>query len=221
MKIEQYMTRAVSTVTPTTKLFDAIDQMEALKLRRFPVVEDGRLVGLLTEATIAAALPSKATSLSVHETNFLLNKTTVADCMVDRPKVVTIQREEWLEAGVAKMLAAKVPVLPVVNESDEVEGIITNNDIFQAFLSLTGYNQKGVRVLLTIPHDQKGVLAALTAFIATEGWDIVQLVVDRSLGYPVINLQLTGADLETVEARLAESEYQLAAVRETGKESRN
>ena len=49
--------------------------MREQKLHRLPVIENDQLVGLVTEGTIAEASPSKATSLSIYEMNYLLNKT--------------------------------------------------------------------------------------------------------------------------------------------------
>lgn len=82
MSVSDFMTKKVVTVTPATPVFDAIDVMKAHNIHRLPVVEEGHLVGLITEGVIQSALPSKATSLSVYELNYLINKTNVSDIMI-------------------------------------------------------------------------------------------------------------------------------------------
>ena len=82
MSVKDFMTKDLVTVTPKTKIFDAVDLMKKYDIHRLPVIDNDKLVGLITEGTIQEALPSKATSLSVHEVNYLLNKTVVADVMI-------------------------------------------------------------------------------------------------------------------------------------------
>ena len=82
MSVRDFMTKNVITVHSAMPIFDAIDLMKKHDIHRLPVVDQQRLVGLITEGTIAEAMPSKATSLSVYEMNYLLNKTTEADIML-------------------------------------------------------------------------------------------------------------------------------------------
>ncbi len=137
MSVSDFMTKTVVTVDSQTTIFDAVDLMKQHDIHRLPVVDDGKLVGLITEGTIAEATPSKATSLSVYEMNYLLNKTTVADIMLK--KVTTIEPDALLEDAISVMRSENVGVLPVMDD-DALVGIITNNDIFDAFLKITGYH---------------------------------------------------------------------------------
>ena len=76
MEVKDYMSTNVITVTPETTVMKALDLMKEHDIHRLPVVEDGKLVGLLTEELVAGHSPSMATSLSMHELNYLLNKTS-------------------------------------------------------------------------------------------------------------------------------------------------
>lgn len=73
------MTKRVVYVSPETTVATAADIIRDKGLRRLPVIEHDKLVGLITEGTMAEASPSKATSLSIYEMNYLLNKTKVGD----------------------------------------------------------------------------------------------------------------------------------------------
>lgn len=64
MAVKDFMTSKVIYVSPDTTVAHASDKMKAQDLRRLPV-ENDRLVGLVTEGTMADATPSKATSLSI------------------------------------------------------------------------------------------------------------------------------------------------------------
>lgn len=163
MAVRDFMTKNLITVTPQDPIFDAVDLMKEHDIHRLPVLKNDQLVGLITEGTIQAAMPSSATSLSIHETNFLLNKTTVQDVMVK--KVATIAPDALLEEAISLMRAKKIGVLPVVKD-EQLQGIITNNDIFDAFLKITGYNSGGTRVTIQITKDHKGILATIAQTLA-------------------------------------------------------
>jgi CBS domain-containing protein len=62
--------------------------MEQHGVRRLPVVQDGRLVGIVTRGDLRAAQPSHATTLSVYEWRALLSQATVAECMTHNPLAV-------------------------------------------------------------------------------------------------------------------------------------
>ena len=114
MSVKDFMSTNLITVSPTTPIFDAVDLMKQHKIHRLPVVEGTTLIGLITEGVIQEALPSKATSLSVYEVNYLLNKTSVKEIMIK--KVETIGPDALLEDGIAQMRQNNVGVLPVIEE---------------------------------------------------------------------------------------------------------
>ena len=187
MSVRDFMTSELVTVSPKTKIFDAVDLMKKYDIHRLPVLENEQLVGLITEGTIQEALPSKATSLSVHEVNYLLNKTVVADVMITEVK--TISPDAQLEDGIFLMRQNKINVLPVL-EGEKLVGIITNNDIFDAFLKLTGYHEGGTRVQLKIIEDKKGVLARVTKLLADNELSILTIIANHKNNGTIVEIQL-------------------------------
>ena len=95
MAVKDFMTKRVVYVSPETTVAAAADIMRDKGLRRLPVIEHDKLVGLITEGTMAEASPSKATSLSIYEMNYLLNKTKVGDIMIKN--VLTVSKYASLE----------------------------------------------------------------------------------------------------------------------------
>lgn len=204
MSVSDFMTRNLIVVDPETKVFDAVDLMKQHDIHRLPVVKNQQLVGLVTEGTIQGAMPSKATSLSVYEANYLLNKTTVNDVMVKN--VQTIQPEASLEDAIYLMRTNNIGVLPVMREQ-ELVGIITNNDIFDAFLKITGYNDGGTRVQIRIPEDHKGILAAITELLAESDFSILTIVVNRKELETIVELQVESREPEKVKQVLISAGY--------------
>ena len=175
MAVKDFMTRKVVYISPNTTIAHAADMMREQKLHRLPVIENDQLVGLVTEGTIAEASPSKATSLSIYEMNYLLNKTKVGDVMIR--DVVTISQFASLEDATYLMLKNKIGILPVV-DNEQLYGVITDRDIFKAFLEVSGYGEEGVR-LRFVTENKVGVLEQIIRLLVehlqysqypTQGW---------------------------------------------------
>lgn len=132
MKLElvrDWMTPRVVTVNVDTPLTDAARLMETKMIRRLPVMENGRLVGIVTYGDIREARPSAATSLSIWELNYLLAKLKIAEIMT--PDVITISQEATIGEAAKLMLDHQISGLPVVDYQGDLVGIITESDIFR------------------------------------------------------------------------------------------
>ena len=147
MYVKDHMTRNPKTITKDMKVSTALDIMQKNDFHRLPVVDDsGKLIGLITEGLVAESTNSNATMLDIYELNYLLSRTLVKDLMITNVK--TIHPDVLLEEAAAKMLENRVSVLPVTDDHEQVVGIITEKDIFQAFLDLMGYRHQGTRFVL-------------------------------------------------------------------------
>jgi acetoin utilization protein AcuB len=129
--VRDLMTPAPLSVSPNTPVDEAQALMQQHRIRHLPVLEDGRLVGIISDRDIRLVLPSPATSLSVHEIGYLLTRLTVGEIMTYFP--VTIGADRLMAEAVKRMLAYKVEALPVV-EHDKLIGIVTRTNLLQAFL---------------------------------------------------------------------------------------
>jgi len=135
MIVRDYMSVPVVTVTPETSFQDALALLRQRKIRRVPVVDKaGRLVGIITERDLLHAAPSPATSLSVWELNYLLWRLQVEGLMTR--KVLTVQPATPLQDAAQLMLEHKIGGLPVVDDHNQVVGVITETDIFRVFVKL-------------------------------------------------------------------------------------
>ena len=213
MAVKDFMTRKVVYISPNTTIAHAADMMREQKLHRLPVIENDQLVGLVTEGTIAEASPSKATSLSIYEMNYLLNKTKVGDVMIR--DVVTISQFASLEDATYLMLKNKIGILPVV-DNEQLYGVITDRDIFKAFLEVSGYGEEGVR-LRFVTENKVGVLEQIIRLLVEENLNISNTVnIPRKDGKVVIEVQLAGnIDTSLLKKKFEEHAIELAEITHT------
>jgi acetoin utilization protein AcuB len=129
MRVRELMTAKPITVDPETPMLEARQRMVAERIRHLVVVENARVVGIVTDRDIRLNLPSPATSLSVWEINFLLAKLTVGGVMSSA--VIVIDPDRPIAEAARIMIDHKIGALPVVEEGRLV-GIITESDFVRA-----------------------------------------------------------------------------------------
>ncbi|MDD3015150.1 CBS domain-containing protein [Lactococcus chungangensis] len=213
MAVKDFMTKKVIYVSPTTKVAKAADIMKEQGIHRLPVIENDKLVGLVTAGTIEKASPSVVTSLSVYEMNYLLNKTTVGEVMIR--EVLTISKYASLEDAVYRMRQNNIGVLPVVDQ-DQISGVITDKDVFGAFLKIAGYGEAGVRVRLLMP-DVMGSLAKIADLLAEKSLDVRSIVqINTENKKTAIEMQLMGElSPEEIERALVAAGFEVDEIHET------
>ena len=176
MYVKDNMITSPITIGPNQSVSEALDIMSENKLHRLPVVDGtGKLLGLLTESIIKNNTPNNASTLSMYELNYLLNKLTVKDIMIK--DVFTIGKDALLEEAATILRKNDIGCLPVVDEDNRVIGIITHNDIFTAFIDLLGYNHNGMRYVISIPEDKPGIMKEIAALFGDENVSISNLAV--------------------------------------------
>jgi acetoin utilization protein AcuB len=161
MKIRDVMTWNVVTVSSDTPIMEARKIMDTHKIRRLPVVDKGKLVGMISKERIARSGPSPATSLSVWEINYLLAKMTVKETMTK--DVVTVHPDITVEAAIALAQRRGVGALPVM-ENNKLIGIATTNDFFYKILNpLLGIGEPGTRIIISGGTEAKNVQEIMEA----------------------------------------------------------
>jgi CBS domain-containing protein len=131
--VRDWMTPDVITISPGTSLHEAHEIMRTRRVRRLPVLDHDRIVGIVTLGDVRGAEPSRASSLSVWEINALLAKLKVAEIMSRQP--MTIRQDASIREAARLMLDHKFSGLPVVDEAGRLVGIITESDIFRLVVS--------------------------------------------------------------------------------------
>jgi acetoin utilization protein AcuB len=146
MLIRHIMSSPVVTITTDTPVLEAAKLMKEKNIERLPVVDRGKLKGVVTKDRVLRASPSMATSLSLHELHYLVAKLTVKEIM--ERDVVTVSPDTTVETAVNLAQTKRVGCTPVV-DAGRVVGIVTTNDLFYLVLNpLLGIGEKGARVIV-------------------------------------------------------------------------
>ncbi len=173
MFVKNKMTTNPFTISPDLTIPDAHEIMSRNNVKRLPVVKDGRLVGVVSKQDIAQASPSKATSFSVGELTYLLARTKISGIM--NKNVITISSGALLEEAAIAMRSNDISFLPVVDGSRLV-GVITESDIFDAFIDLLGFREPGTRLTIEA-EDVPGIMASISGIFAEFGANISHVAV--------------------------------------------
>lgn len=171
MLVGERMKHPVITIRPDTPIMDALNLMKQEHIRRLPVIEKGKLVGIVSEEDLLNASASSATTLSVWELNYLLSKIKIEDVMTK--EVITVTEDTPIEDAARIMADNKIGGLPVMRD-EELVGIITETDLFKILLELMGAREKGVRLTGYI-RERPGELAKLTQAITNAGGNFLAI----------------------------------------------
>jgi acetoin utilization protein AcuB len=213
MLVGERMSHPVINIHPEMPMQEALDLMRKEHVRRFPVVDKhGRLVGIVSEKDLLNASPSDATSLSVFEINYLLQKITVEEIMTR--SVITITEDTPLEDAARIMADNKIGGLPIVR-GDKVFGIITETDLFKIFLELLGARERGVRLAALVPNEPEE-LSQLTKAIFNIGGHV--LAMGTFLGDSTENreicIKVSGVDAQVLEEAIKPYVEKIIDIRE-------
>jgi acetoin utilization protein AcuB len=210
MYVQQIMSRPVDSVSADIKLRDAAQLMRERGRRFLPVVDaDQHLVGLLSHRELEKAEPSSITTLSVGEVNYLMAKVTVADVM--HKAVISCAPDTLVEEAGRLMREKGIGSLPVVQEGRLV-GIVTDDDILDFLLAITGSNlTDSTRIAVHLP-DRTGELGTLLkainglgGYIAT----VVSPVLPDETGMRVAIIRYRADDPAALDRRLRAQGYDL------------
>ena len=154
MLVKERMTKNPITVQVKTSISELSALMKENKLKKVPVLDGDRLVGIVTDKDVDRVSPSGATLLSVFEISALLAKTTVKDAMTK--DVITCSPDTYIEDAAIMMRRNRINAL-VVMEDDKVVGIITESDMLDSFIAMLGGNSEGNHYIIET-DDVPGIL---------------------------------------------------------------
>jgi acetoin utilization protein AcuB len=123
------MSREVLSASPDMNVLEAGQLMIERTIRRLPVVEEGRLVGIVTYGDVRGARSASASGLDIWELSYRLSRLTVREIMTPNP--VTISPDDTIGAAAQLMLKYMIGGLPVVDAQDRLVGILTESDVFR------------------------------------------------------------------------------------------
>lgn len=149
MRVKDFMQKKVISVPSNTSLYDARKIMVENKIKRLPIVDNGKLVGITSLNKIREATPTSATSLSIHELHYLISKMTVKDIM--HKDVITCHPDDPVEEVALIMHTRQIGGLPVLDDRGELVGYISSNDLFKVVVIMMGLDRPVSRITFEFP----------------------------------------------------------------------
>jgi acetoin utilization protein AcuB len=201
MLVGEHMTTSVVCIDPSATVGEARSLMEQHDIRHLPVTEKGRLIGIVARSDLqwpAAAKPPR--------------ELAVAEVMSEH--VIAVTPRTTIESAASLMLANKIGALPVVDDEEQLVGILTESDILSVFLEVMGVGSGAKRIEIRLP-DRPGELAPAVRRIGELGVNIVSVVsAAEHNGYRSLVLRLATDDLEPVLTALADAGVEVVSTGE-------
>jgi acetoin utilization protein AcuB len=166
--VRDSMTREVVTISPQTTAAEALALCREKGIRHLPVMEEGRLAGMVSDRDLRSATPALGDPARAEA----LQNIRVRGVMVR--DVLTAHPEDPIEQAANTMREKKIGCLPVL-EARELVGILTSSDVMEALVYLIGAHEPGSRVEVLMP-DRPGTLAGVAGLFGELGINIVSVV---------------------------------------------
>ena len=172
MLVMNWMSQPAITIDADDYTQDAVRLTQKHDIHMLPVMQNGQLVGIVTEQDIKRAPASDVYSANKEEDSHLLSDIKVKKIMTPDP--VTVFYDYTLEETVEKFLVHNISGVPVVNQHHKVIGVITKSDLFQLILILTAFGKKGLQLGIEL-EDRPGCLKEITDIIREYGGRIASI----------------------------------------------
>ena len=211
MLVKNWMNTSVITIDADDSMDSAIKLLKQHHIRMLPVMGKNKLVGIVTDRDLKRASASDATSLDIHELNYLLSNIKIRDIMTKDP--ITVPLDYTVEETAQILLKHKISGVPVVDDYGQMKGIITQSDLFRILISLTGVESKGIQFGIEV-EDRPGSIKEITDTIRAHGGRLVSVLTSYNMapkGYRRVYIRMFGIDRFKIH-RLKEAVAQKASL---------
>lgn len=172
MLVQDVMQSKVITITPRTTLPEALGLAQRRGIRHLPVIDEGKLVGIVSDRDLKRAMASSATLLDVHELHYLLDRLSVDEVMTRG--VITIGPMFPVEEAARLMVSEKISALPVT-EGGHLVGIVTETDVLDLFVRAMGAGEPSSRLDVVL-GERPAALAEVVEAVERTGVTIASIM---------------------------------------------
>ncbi|MGB6068359.1 MAG: CBS and ACT domain-containing protein [Desulfomonilaceae bacterium] len=173
MLVKDWMSRNVITLNVNDTMQHAINVSMENHISIMPVMEEGNLVGIVTDRDLKRASPSDATLLDIQQLMYHLSRLEVGAIMSRHP--ITVPVDHTVEEAAETLLTNGISGAPVVDDQGKIKGIITKNDLFKAIISLSGLRKRGFQFGFLL-KDKTGSIKEVTDIIRKYGGRLVSIL---------------------------------------------
>ncbi len=200
MLVKDWMSRKVVTVNVNDSMQHGINLLMEHNISMMPVMEDGQLVGVVTDRDLKRASPSDAVMLDIQRILYLLSKLEVGAIMSRYP--ITLSPDHTMEEAAEIMLSNKISGAPVLDENKNIVGMITKSDIFKAMMSLSGLSHRGVQFGFLL-DDRPGSIKDVSDVLRSFGARLVSILTsyeNAPEGFRFVYIRVFNVDRDTLPA---------------------
>lgn len=200
MLVKHWMTRKLITIDREDPLDRAVELMKSHQIRMLPVMNNGVLVGVVTDRDLKRASAPDHDSRQTHSAGDGGGR--VGTIMTRDP--VCIRFDSTIDETAELLLEKKISGAPVVEARNDLVGVITQTDIYKALISLTGghKSQSSVQFGLVV-KDTKNIIREIDQILRSHGGRVVSILTsDDNLppGYRKVFMRMSDIDRIRLEA---------------------
>lgn len=152
MLVQDIMQTKLVTATPDTSLMKVLRLLQGRGFRHVPVVEDGKLVGIISDRDVKQSIASAATSAEGPERDQLVDRLTAGQIMTH--PVRTIGPMFTVEDAVKLMITHRISAVPVT-EGERLVGLVTETDVLHLFARVMGVLEPSSRVDVLVRGEEQ------------------------------------------------------------------
>ncbi|MDQ7782103.1 MAG: CBS and ACT domain-containing protein [Desulfomonilaceae bacterium] len=197
MLVRDWMSTNVITVNADDTMYKAIELLTENHISMMPVMEEGKLVGVVTDRDLKRASPSDASPLDFQRLLYHLARLEVGAIMNRYP--VTIPDDLTVAEAAEVLLEHQISGCPVVDEQGAIKGIITKSDIFKVMIAVSGLHDKGVQFGFRV-NDEPGAIKEVTDTLRRYGARLVSILSSYEKvpgGYRDVYIRVFNVDRDT------------------------
>jgi acetoin utilization protein AcuB len=166
MLVRNWMNPTVISTEAQASMAEALNLMKENQIKTLPVFDRETLVGVVTDRDLKRASASDATLLEIHELLHALTRIKVRDIMSRNP--ITIPDTYTVEEAAEVLRDHHISGAPVMDAKGRMVGMISQNDLFNALMSLTGVKRRGIHLAFEV-EDRPGSIKDLADIIRRYG----------------------------------------------------
>jgi len=208
MIIKNWMLPHQVSISSEALAVEAVMLIREHNLKMLPVVDGGRLRGIVHRRDLSEAAYCVSGSGDMCEMNYFCNKLKVKDVMVRMPTTVSVHDsvEQTLIKG-REMTMSTFPVL----DGDQVVGVVSDREIFVTLFKLLEAGEPRTRITLSEVTVQEGTLSEILRVVDDNHAvaRAVFTVAEKQNGHVRVVLRLQGGDPQTIKQALEEKGYKI------------
>lgn len=204
MLVRNWMNPTVISTEAQASMAEALNLMKENQIKTLPVFDRETLVGVVTDRDLKRASASDATLLEIHELLHLLARIKVRDIMSRNP--ITIPDTYTVEEAAEVLRDHHISGAPVMDAKGRMVGMISQNDLFNALMSLTGVKRRGIHLAFEV-EDRPGSIKDLADIIRRYGGRMASILssYDRApQGFRHVYIRAYQVDREKIGAMIEE-----------------